>query len=57
VKELLQEITAFLWHVIDAPETAPETKEAAEELAEKVVSAINSPEQGGKCPEEGMSVE
>jgi hypothetical protein len=41
MKELLQQITAFLWHVIDAPETAPETRETAQVLVEEVVDAIN----------------
>ena len=52
MKELLQEIAAFLWHVIDAPETAPDTREAAEELSKKVVAAINGAGDDGKCPPE-----
>jgi hypothetical protein len=34
-------MAAFLYHVIDAPETAPETREAAEELSADVTDAIN----------------
>ena len=45
MKDLLQELAAFLWHVIDAPETSVETKETAEELVNKVVSAINAPDE------------
>lgn len=41
MKDLFQEIAAFLWHVIDAPETAPETRETAEKLIEKVIDQIN----------------
>lgn len=41
MKELFQEVAAFLWHVIDAPETASETREAAEKLIEKVIDQIN----------------
>lgn len=41
MKELLQRIGTFLFHVIDAPETAPETREAAEELQRDVIDAIN----------------
>ncbi len=50
MKELLQEIAAFLWHVIDAPETASDTKETAEDLSKKVVAAINVADDKGKCP-------
>ena len=41
MKELLQQIAAFLWHVIDAPDTAPETRETAQVLVEDIVDAIN----------------
>jgi hypothetical protein len=41
MKELLQQMAAFLWHVIDAPETSPDTRQAAEVLVEEVVDAIN----------------
>lgn len=41
MKELLQRMAAFLYHVIDAPETAPETREAAKELSADVTDAIN----------------
>lgn len=38
---LIQQLGAFLWHVVDAPETAPETAATAAELAEKCVDAHN----------------
>lgn len=41
MKELLQRVAVFLYHVIDAPETAPETLEAARLLVEDVVDGIN----------------
>lgn len=41
MKELLQRVAAFLWHVIDAPETSEETRAVAEELVDDVVKAIN----------------
>lgn len=41
MKLLLQRVSAFLLHVIDAPETAPETREAAQELDVDIVDAIN----------------
>jgi hypothetical protein len=41
MKRLFQEIVAFLYHVIDAPESAPETRKVAEELASKVEDVIN----------------
>ncbi len=42
--QLLQRIANFLYHVIDAPETAPDTREAAEELMEDVTDQINQPD-------------
>ncbi|GAB5444324.1 MAG: hypothetical protein Fues2KO_46730 [Fuerstiella sp.] len=50
MKQLLQEIAAFLWHVADAPETAPKTKEVAEELSKKVVAAINEADDNRRSP-------
>ena len=41
MKELLQRMSVFLRHVIDAPESAPETVEAARELEIDVDDAIN----------------
>jgi hypothetical protein len=41
MKLLLQRISTFLLHVVEAPETALETREAAEELARDVTDAIN----------------
>ncbi len=41
MKLLLQRISVFLRHVIEAPDTAPETREAAEELERDVDDAIN----------------
>lgn len=45
LKGLLQQVAAFLWHVIDAPESAPETVETAQALVDDVVDAID------KCPQ------
>jgi hypothetical protein len=42
--QLLQRIVNFLYHVIDAPETAPDTRDAARELVEDVNDQINQPE-------------
>ena len=41
MKELLQRVSVFLRHVIDAPESAPETVEVARELEIDVDDAIN----------------
>ena len=41
MKLLLQRVSVFLRHVIEAPETAPETREVAEELELDVDDAIN----------------
>lgn len=41
MKVLLQQITAFLRHDIDTPETAPETRETAQVLIDEVVNAID----------------
>ena len=41
MKLLLQRISTYLRHVIEAPETAPETREVAEELSQDVTDAIN----------------
>lgn len=38
---LLQHVVAFLYHVIDAPETAQETRETAKLLEMHCVDAIN----------------
>lgn len=38
---LIQHVVAFLYHVIDAPETAQETRETAELLEARCVDAIN----------------
>ena len=41
MKELLQRVSVFLRHVIEAPESAPETVEVAREIDADVVDAIN----------------
>jgi len=41
MKELLQRVSVFLRHVIDAPESAPETVEVARELEIDIDDAIN----------------
>lgn len=50
MKELLQEVVVFLWHVIDAPETSPETRDTAAKLAEKVTDAINAEDTNSRSP-------
>ncbi|MCA9140601.1 MAG: hypothetical protein KDB00_27705 [Planctomycetales bacterium] len=52
MKQLLQRVAAFLYHVIDAPETAPETREAARELSEDITDAINGNYREGDDEEE-----
>jgi hypothetical protein len=42
--QLLQRIVNFLYHVIDAPETAPDTRDAAQELVDDVNDQINQPD-------------
>ena len=41
MKLLLQRVSVFLRHVIEAPDTAPETREVAEELEIDIDDAIN----------------
>ncbi len=41
MKELLQRMSVFLRHVIEAPESSDETREAAAELEADVNDAIN----------------
>jgi hypothetical protein len=59
VKELLQRVAVFLYHVIDAPETAPETLEAARLLVEDVVDGINdlpsNDDESNESPQAGMN--
>lgn len=55
MKELLQRLAVFLYHVIEAPESAPETTETAKELIEEVVDAINEwppYEESDKSPQD-----
>lgn len=40
MQQLLKRVAAFLYHVMDAPESAEETVEAAKELEEDVVKEI-----------------
>jgi hypothetical protein len=55
VKELLQRIAAFLWHVSDAPESSEETRATADELVEEVLNAINSNDEKDDCPQSGRN--
>ncbi|MEO2048816.1 MAG: hypothetical protein ABGX16_19845, partial [Pirellulales bacterium] len=48
--DLLQRIAAFLYHVIDAPESAPDTRDTAKELVDDVIDKINQPDT--KKPED-----
>ena len=41
MKLLLQRVSVFLRHVIEAPDTAPDTREVAEELEIDIDDAIN----------------
>lgn len=41
MKDLLQRVSVFLRHVIDAPESSEETRETAEELERDVDDVIN----------------
>ncbi len=54
MKELLQRVAVFLYHIIDASETAPETLQAARLLVEDVVDGINdlpSDDEQDECPQ------
>ena len=42
--DLLQRIAAFLYHVIDAPETASDTRDTAKGLVDDVIDQINQPD-------------
>ncbi|QDV40902.1 hypothetical protein [Stieleria neptunia] len=52
MKDLLQRVSVFLRHIIDAPETMPETREVAEELERDVDDAINGNYREGDDEEE-----
>ncbi len=41
MQHLLQRVSVFLRHVIEAPESSEETRETAEELDVDVIDAIN----------------